>query len=194
MSGKAFGCVGTTIRLRSGRYFDLVDPDPAAITPGDIAGPLAKICRFGGQLPGNRLYSVAEHSVHCWREAHRLWRAGTPGEHPRFHAAVLLHDAAEAFIGDIVRPLKQLLPDYRAIEARVEAAIETRFDVSFADPRIRQIDNAVLIAEKRAIFGDDGVMWEGEETVPKLSLRLEFFLPPMAEMEFHLCLQRAGVK
>lgn len=194
MSEQAFGCVGAMIRLRSGRYLDLIDPDPAAIVVEDIAGPLARICRFGAQLPGNQWYSVAEHSVHCWRQAHKRWKAGFPGEHPRFHLAVLLHDAAEAFIGDCVRPLKNLLSDYRAVESRIEAAIETRFEVSFADPRIKQIDNAMLIAERRELFQDDGVVWHGEDAVPRLIVDFKRWGPAMAEREFVYCLKLAGVK
>jgi hypothetical protein len=63
MDEKAFGCVGSTIRLASGRYLDLAEPDPAVITIEDIAAGLSKLCRFGGQI--SRFYSVAEHSLAC---------------------------------------------------------------------------------------------------------------------------------
>jgi uncharacterized protein len=164
----AFGYVGSTIKLCSGIYFDLAQPDPCAIQIRDIAGPLSKICRFGAQLPGSLFYSVAEHSVNCWQAAREWW----PGEPPAFYRAVLLHDAAEAFIGDMVRPLKELLPAYREIEQRIERAIEQRFAVSFADPRIKEVDNALLIAEKRAIWGSDGQAWEGEEQVRRWEVKL----------------------
>ena len=101
---KAFGCVRNTIRLRSGIYFDLADPKPEQIEITDIAGALSKICRFGGHC--YRFYSVAEHCYHCSMVAE-----ASP-------LALLLHDAAEAFTGDIVKPLKIMLPEFAAIERR----------------------------------------------------------------------------
>lgn len=100
----AFGCVGNTIRLRSGLYLNLADPRPEQFTFGDIAGALSKICRFGGQI--ERLYSVAEHCVHCCDLARR------EGQNLDTQAAALMHDAAEAFCGDVVKPLKIMLPRF----------------------------------------------------------------------------------
>lgn len=102
----AFGCVKNTIRVRSGLYFDLLDPQPDQFTLSDIAGALSKICRFGGQI--DYFYSVAEHSVHCFDQADR------DGASPAVCRLALFHDAAEAFIGDVVKPLKVMLPEYAA--------------------------------------------------------------------------------
>src|SRR5581483_7354063 len=112
---KAFGCINNTIRLRSGRYLDLADPRPDQFAFADIAGGLSKICRFGGQI--NHFYSVAEHCWHCCK------LAGADGQCLETQVAVLMHDAAEAFCGDVVKPLKIMLPEYAEIERRVEAAI-----------------------------------------------------------------------
>jgi len=162
----AFGCVGSTIRLRSGKYLDLSCPSPDDIQLEDIAGGLAKICRFGGQI--DCFYSVAEHSVECARQA-RVDGVSAEGQ-----MAVLLHDAAEAYIGDVVKPLKEMLPDYKAVESRLEAAIATRFGIDVAKwaPVIREIDHAMLIAERRLLFSRDQVVWHGELEVRQLYPRL----------------------
>ena len=104
----AFGCVNNTMRLRSGCYFDLADPKPEHFRFADIAGALAKTCRFGGQI--EHFYSVAEHSVHCAAQGE------SDGLPLGTQAALLMHDAAEAFTGDIIKPLKIMLPRYSTIE------------------------------------------------------------------------------
>lgn len=157
MTTDTFGCVGSTIKLRSGRYIDLANPSPDDIDIADIAGALSKICRFGGQCPV--FYSVAEH---CCRAAFLAEKRGHP---PGVVAAVLMHDAAEAYLGDIVKPLKNLLPEYRVLESRMEAAIRTRFGLERHDEIVRDIDRTMLISEKHALFGDDGVRWEGQDGI-----------------------------
>jgi len=136
----------TRIMLASGALFDLMDPEGSDFTLQDIAHGLGRVCRFAGQV--NRYYSVAEHCVHVARLV--------PATSSR---AALLHDASEAFIGDVTRPLKALLPDYQRIEARVEAAITARF-LSPAEqqcggihaPVIKAADQAMCLAEARALM------------------------------------------
>lgn len=137
--------VGPTIMLRSGAWFDFCAPASSDFTIEDIAHGLANICRYSGQC--SSFYSVAEHSILVSETA------------KGFEFEALLHDAAEAFLGDITRPLKQMLPEYKRIEADVERAILDRLGVSWPIPaQVKQADLRVLAAEQRQIMpeGTDG--------------------------------------
>lgn len=185
----AFGCLNNTIRLRSGRYFDLANPKPDQFTLGDVAGALSKICRFGGQI--ERFYSVAEHLIHCCGVA---VGDGLPVEAQR---AVFLHDAAEAFCGDMVKPLKVMMPEYSRVERAAEAAVAEMFDVDFEQwkAEIRQIDHGMLIAERNYFFSRDDVEWTGEREARKLvDVYFEGWLPPQAEAQFLIAARQLGLR
>lgn len=146
------GVIGATIITRSGRYFDFVDPQPEQIDIEDIAWGLAMTSRFGGQVkPGVSFYSVAQHSC--------LVASAVPREH-RF--AALMHDAAEAYTGDMVGPLKQLCPDFKVIEKRVEAAIFAKFGIALPlDPSIKHADLRLLRTEQRDLTSGHAESWNG---------------------------------
>lgn len=137
--------VGPSIMLHSGAWFDFASPHTSNFTTEDVAHGLAHICRYSGQC--SRFYSVAEHSM--------LVSDVAEG----FEFEALLHDAAEAFIGDITRPLKQMLPDFQRIEAAVQDAVLKRFGVaSPLAPQVKEADLRVLAAEQQQIMppGTDG--------------------------------------
>jgi hypothetical protein len=138
----------TQFLTSSGRILDVLDPDPALITIEDIAHALAMLCRFGGHLP--RHYSVASHSVHVSRLVPE-----------RFAAAGLLHDASEAYVCDVIRPVKIAIRElYRPIEERWMAAIAVALNVpSLAPeaPEVKLADRVALATEYR-----DLVTWPGE--------------------------------
>jgi hypothetical protein len=174
-----WGCLGSTIKLFTGGYYDLANPRACDVHIEDIAHALAYICRFGGHIP--RWYSVAEHSVECWLKV--------VGElHSReIQLACLLHDAAEAYLGDVVKPLKVLLdPIYGPLEKKNEQAIAERFGVDFGSTKIvwKRIDREMLLAERDAIFGKDGQVWSGEESVEKYVFQPQFNDPVAAEQRF----------
>lgn len=182
----AFRCVSNTIRLRSGLYLDLADPQPDQFTLEDIAGALSKICRFGGQI--EHFYSVAEHCVHCAEQA------AADGASTDAQVAALLHDAAEAFLGDVVKPLKVMLGDYGAIERLMESVIAKKFGIGaqFAEV-VKEIDRAMLIAERRRLFSQDSVVWTGEQSVRRLRPCIGEWLPNVAEARFLSLAAKLGI-
>jgi len=111
-------------RMLSGRRLDLLDPSPMDIEIADIAHGLARVARWNGQTVGDHPFSVAQHSV----VVEQIAALVRPGLDARWRLAALLHDAPEYVIGDMISPFKAALGlDYRAFEARLEAAIHLRF-------------------------------------------------------------------
>ncbi|CAJ0901439.1 hypothetical protein R6138_04581 [Ralstonia thomasii] len=156
------------ILTATGRYFDFATPDPASIEIDDIAIALSRICRFTGHT--REFYSVAQHSVYVSYNV------------PREHAlAGLLHDAAEAYIGDCSTPLKRMLPDYKTIERRVEFAICERFGLCFPlHPCVKQADLRMLLTERRDLMPQplpenvktDAIAWSDFDGIPPLTTRI----------------------
>lgn len=131
---------GNWMQTAGGRAYWPTDPRPEDVHIEDIAHALSQICRYGGHSP--RFYSVAEHSFHV---SHLV-----PPE-DALHA--LLHDAAEAYCGDIVRPLKLNLPGYKDIEAANWKAICARFELDEVLPdSVHHADVAMLFAEQKALM------------------------------------------
>ena len=178
MTLDTFGCIGSTIKTAGG-YLDLANPDPALISIETIASALSKICRYGGHCP--RFYSVTEHCIHAVGIA--ITDGGWGDNALR---SIFLHDAAEAFIGDVVKPLKNLLADYREIEARMEQAIETRFKLNFKKfgDVVKRYDREMLKAEKMHFWPDDKEQWEGFGDSEPRVVHFQFFEPSMAEQQF----------
>jgi hypothetical protein len=134
-----------TIRTFTGRLFSVLEPDPSAIEIRDIAHALAQQCRFAGhtRVP----YSVAQHSVLVSHAAAALdVRAGLWG---------LLHDASEAYLTDIPRPLKVLpsFAPYRIAERTLQTLIYGQFGCHGREPMaVHQADNDVLAVEFRDLM------------------------------------------
>jgi 5'-deoxynucleotidase YfbR-like HD superfamily hydrolase len=113
-------------RMLSGRRLDLLDPSPLDVEIADIARGLARVARWNGQTAGDHPFSVAQHSL----LVEDIACAAAPGLNRVGRLAVLLHDAPEYVIGDLISPFKALLGgEYKAIEARLLAAIHRRFGV-----------------------------------------------------------------
>lgn len=159
------GAIGATIATRGRTYFDFEDPSASVIDIHDIAAGLSRCCRFAGQLPDDvPLYSVAQHSVHV------SWLV--PAE---FALHGLLHDAAEAYMGDLPSPLKQLCPDFKAIEKRVEAVIWAHFGLpETLPPEVKHADYRMLHTEKRDISSVRGAdhVWPDLEKYPPMGMRI----------------------
>lgn len=163
------GCYGNTIKVASGHYIDLIDPKPSSVDIWSIGAALSKICRFGGHSP--EFYSVAEHSVHAAR------LAVTDGIPTDGVLAVLLHDAAEAYVGDMVKPLKVVIPQFKEIEDRIELAIESQFDIRFSRWKtvIKGYDRAMLKAEKTQMWPKDEKHWVGFSEIDVADVRLRYW-------------------
>lgn len=116
-----------SIRTFTGKVFDLLILDPNSICIEDIAHGLAHTARFGGHLPC--FYSVAQHSV--------LVADKVP---PDQKLAALLHDASEAYLGDMPSPFKSMMPEFKAIESNVMKVIASKF--GFAYPFSRSVKYA----------------------------------------------------
>lgn len=111
-------------RMLSGRRLDLLDPSPLDVEIGDIAHGLARVARWNGQTVGDHAFSVAQHCLVVEEIAGLLQPDLTPKE----RLAVLLHDAPEYVIGDMISPFKAVMGgDYKAVESRLQAAIHLRF-------------------------------------------------------------------
>lgn len=144
------------IQTSVGIHFDLQDPKPEMVSIIDIARALSHINRFTGHT--NKPYSVAVHSLNA--------SYIVP---PEFALEALLHDAHEAYTGDVSSPLKSLLPDYRALENRIESVVRQRFGLPAGmSPEVKRADMIMLATERRDVLHDDGVPWpclEGIEPV-----------------------------
>jgi len=163
---------GPTIRLNSGSYFSFLHPEESDFTIEEIATSLAHICRYNGQVRIGRFYSVAQHSVHCHDFAP-----------PSHQYTALMHDAPEFAVGDMVRPLKDLCPDFRAVEARVEAAVFDRFNVPPIDAVIKEIDNRMLLTEQRQIR-QNSAAWAWCEGLEPFPFTIPVWTPERAYNEF----------
>jgi uncharacterized protein len=171
------GVVGATIICRSGGYFDFLAPTPDMIHIEDIAWGLANTCRFGGQSLA--FYSVAQHSVFV--------SAIVP---PHLALVGLMHDAAEAYVGDVVGPLKQLIPAYKEIETRVERVIAAKFGLPFPwPPEIKHADLRLLRTEQRDLTSGAGDNWNGLDDWTPLEAPIEPLPPPDGRRTIPLSLQ-----
>lgn len=169
---------GPFIQTLSGRRVNPLDASPEDIDPEDIANALANICRFGGH--SNAFYSVAQHStIVC----DLLEDRGASAEELM---AALMHDAAEAYLGDLPHPIKhrsELGASYRDAERRLEAVIGERFGLCDAAERIKPLDRSLLAAERR-IFSRESWPWPELEAVEPLEIEIEAWRPDRARQEF----------
>ncbi len=136
---------GDWIATFTGKRFWPLDPRPEEVCIEDIAHALSMKCRFGGHCA--RFYSVAEHSVYV-----------SQAVKPDLRLAALLHDAAEAYLADIPRPVKKDIPDWAHIEATVDRAIAEHFRLiggrmDFLQPEIHVADTAICLTEGNALMG-----------------------------------------
>ena len=142
-------------RMLSGRRLDLLDPSPLDIELDDIAHGLARVARWNGQTHGVHIFSVAQHSLLVEAMAEEMAQALTPGE----RLGILLHDAPEYVIGDMISPFKAVIGDtYKEVEARLMAAIRLHFGLSATPSRtlatlMKRADGAAAFHEAVRLAG-----------------------------------------
>ena len=162
------GFIGTFSGLR---FWPLL-PNPDDILIADIAHALAHQCRFGGHA--SKFYSVAEHSVHVsklCRPEDALWG--------------LLHDASEAYLVDLPRPLKQLpeFAAYREAERRLQRAVAVRFGLPPDQPAsVTEADDTMLWTEAHSLL-DSAAVEVVRDTRPPFEIT-DPLLPVEAERLF----------
>ena len=154
------------IQTFSGRRVCPFNPAVEDLAIEDIAHALSLICRYGGHV--RRFYSVAQHSVLVSRlvaPEHAAWG--------------LLHDASEAYLADVVTPVKRFMANYQETETGLMRAVAARFGLGWPQPHeVTWIDRGMLRVERRDLMGP-----------ARLDMRIEPWDPARAEEEF---LERFG--
>lgn len=132
----------------SGKHFDLLDPKPEQVDHYDIFAAISKLCRFTGHC--SEIYTVGQHSL--------LVMSLVPDE---FRFEALMHDAAEAYTGDVGTPMKVALGDtFREIEHRIEATVREKYGLPVKlSPEVKKADIVALGLEKRWAMPHDHEKW-----------------------------------
>jgi hypothetical protein len=165
---------GEWIQTFTGRQFYPLDPRPEDVCLDDIAHALALVARFNGHT--RAFYSVAQHSVLVSRlvsDDVALW--------------ALLHDASEAYLCDVPRPVKHAaaMGAYRDAEARVQDTIFAHFGLTGPVPTaVKLADQIVLLTEKRDLMAQ-GPLWAAIDASPA-PWTIRPFTPEQAERAFRL--------
>ena len=140
--------LGAWFQTFSGRQFWPMDPRPGDFDIRDIAHGLANICRFGGHP--REFYSVAQHSLFVSYECPAA---------DRLHG--LMHDAPEAYIGDMVQPFKLFMPAFKRAERKIWAAMCDQFGMAVEiPPSVKQADLVALMTERRDLLGRPPARWD----------------------------------
>ena len=144
---------GSYISTYSKIKFWPLDPRKEEIKIMDIAHALSMMCRGNGHY--EHFYSVAQHSINCAKEAELR------GESLRIQLACLLHDASEAYISDITRPVKRLLDEYRRIEDKLQNFIFDFYGIGDLSNEeeviVKEIDDSMLNYELKELLENDRV-------------------------------------
>jgi len=165
---------GSWMQTWTGRAYWPLDPRVEEVHILDIAHALGMLCRYTGHV--DRFYSVAEHSWHVSCIV------------PQCLALVgLLHDATEAYLTDVARPVKRHLSNYKDIELLNWRVVAERFGVPFElPPEIHYADNAMLFAEKNALMKPSPLPgWGmGDDHIPAAAVTIRCWTPEQAKEAF----------
>jgi 5'-nucleotidase len=173
--------------MLSGRRLDLLDPSPLDVEIEDIAHGLARVARWNGQTIGAHIFSVAQHTLlveaiarHCLGDVDR-----------RLGLALMLHDAPEYVIGDMISPFKAVIGDsYKSTEKRLLTAIHRRFGLPPELPGdvvalIKDADHAAAHLEATRLAGfalSEAKRFFGEDPALPAALERDYMTPWPAEI------------
>ena len=161
------------MQTSTGEAVDLENP---RISFEDIARSLAKMCRYGGHTRGFMHYSVAEHCV-------LMARHGNYTTRQRWN--ILMHDAREAIMVDMINPWKALLPEYRVHEQRIAHAIADQYDLEYPDPDyVKELDMRILLDEKAQVMEPAPRDWNLPANLEPLGVTIRGLEPYTAYRSF----------
>lgn len=169
----------------TGKYIDPWNLKPEDIDIRDIAAGLSKCCRFAGQC--SLFYSVAEHSV---RMSYQLPNQASHHLTKQMSLIALLHDAPEAYLGDMVRCIKVGMADYKMLEEKVWRVIMKKFGFNFGKEfplpaAVHEADMRMLVTERKQVINEIGAVWDLEKIYdPYPNVEIEGWYPIEAELLF----------
>lgn len=164
---------GSFFTTFSGIKFYPLDPRPEEILIEDVAHALSMVCRFGGHT--RIFYSVAQHSV--------LVSSKLPDE---LKFVGLMHDATEAYLGDMIRPLKLEMPEYREVENKLWKIMAEKWGLPEKIPDlVKYHDNCALMTERRDLIAATDYLWGLEKDFPAYEEKVQCMKPVEAEFLFH---------
>lgn len=167
-------------QTHTGRMVNPLDPKPEDICLEDIAHALSLQCRFNGHT--KTFYSVAQHSINV---ATMLGDKSAPWG--------LMHDAAEAYVGDVARPIKELIPGFSEMEDVVLSVIGKKYGLKFPIPReVWEADDRMLMTEKRDFLFVNNLEW-GLDAEPYQMKLQTGFIPEFAKKSFLSMCVRFGI-
>lgn len=156
----------------TGEPFWPLEPDLDEIDIVSIAHSLSMLCRYNGHCI--RFYSVAEHSV--------LLSHTVDPEHARWG---LMHDAVEAYFGDMVRPVKYEMPEFCGHEKNLEAAIAGKFRLGWPMPaQVKEHDTRIVVDERAQNMAPARLPWPMLDGFEPLGVTINCWSPDRAEAEF----------
>lgn len=179
------------IETYTGRQFHLLAPRIEELCFDDIAHALSNICRFNGH--SQRPYYVAEHSCLIADRVHEeIRRSSSPhyvkdmfgSTRWRIELAALMHDAAEAYIGDMTRPLKVKMLAFKDVEARIDAAVGQWLGTPYPlPPIVKEFDSRILHDERKQVMSQSTNMW-GTDSLEPLGVEVQFWTQKRCKREF----------
>ena len=170
---------GDWMQTYTGRKFWPLDPRPEDFCLEDIAQALSMSCRFNGHCL--EFYSVAEHSCHIFDQT----------DDPMEKKWAILHDAPEAYISDLVSPLKKDMPEFQNVEFWIMRAICERWNLPWVMPQnVNRLDKTI-VRDELSNMRDPSTDWN----IPKIGLgvRLQLWSPQQAKYEFLFLCHSVGI-